>query len=435
MMSHPRALAEFIERLKNIDNENETIELVIAGDFLDFLAIEPTASFTPDPNMAKSKLMKTMHEPQFNPVFKELGRLLYSGHEVTVLVGNHDIEFSMPPVQDALIEYLNTTPLNLRFVDDGRAYRIGRALIEHGNRYDNSNTNDWTHIRAMASALSRYESPPQGVEVSAGSRLVNNVINPIKKQYPFIDLLQPQNELVALLLIAFEPGLIFHLNQLSQILHARFLAESNKYGTQPAKTSSVSYKPEEIEYDTALADAFPTGVYEALYRPTEHVSALDLVTIAWQARSDSLVEILKKREPVPKERLHQIRIVMQKLLLDDDSSNINGDTVQYGKAAKRIIKASKGAIDVVLMGHTHLARSVGPNERATYINTGTWADIVRVPSSALTVTEDAACADEALTEFLRDLLRDRRPNISFPYAELLLNSDGVVIRNELKWQI
>lgn len=70
-------------------------------------------------------------------------------------------------------------------VDDGRAYRIGGALIEHGNGYDGANMNDWEGLRAMASAQSRSEAPPRPVIVSPGSRLVEAVINPIKKGYPF----------------------------------------------------------------------------------------------------------------------------------------------------------------------------------------------------------------------------------------------------------
>ena len=41
-------------------------------------------------------------------------------------------------------------------------------------------------------------------------------------------------------------------------------------------------------------------------------------------------------------------------------------------------------IEVVVMGHTHQARHIGPTERATYINIGTWTDIVRVPEGRVT---------------------------------------------------
>jgi UDP-2,3-diacylglucosamine pyrophosphatase LpxH len=434
MMSRPQALREFIARLASIQPADETLELVIAGDFVDFLAIEPSASFTPDPNQAKDKLARTMRAPPFDVVFTALGKLLHAGHELTVLVGNHDVELAIPQVQDALISHLSATPRALRFIDDGRAYRIGRALIEHGNRYDDANTNDWTRLRAMVSAFSRFETAPSAIEVSAGSRLVDIVINPIKQVYPFIDLVQPQNELVAMLLIAFEPRLLFHVDKLARLLHAKHLAEANKAGEQPAKTSAVSHRPTESLRDDVLADAFPEGVYDRLRKPSERVGAGDLVRIAWQARHDSLAEILARGDPVPRDRLHQMRLVMQRLLLDDDTDLFDANTGPYGKAAERIIASSNGAVEAVIMGHTHLARSRGPVDRATYINTGTWADIVRVPKSALTVGEDDSTADAELTEFLIDLLRDHRADISRPYAELGVTSDGAVIANELKWQ-
>ena len=93
----------------------------------------------------------------------------------------------------------------MRFIDDGSAYQVGRILIEHGNRYDGANANDWSALRVHRAAVSRFEADPEQLDmhVSAGSQMVAGFINPLKGDYPFIDPLQPQGETQALLLLSF----------------------------------------------------------------------------------------------------------------------------------------------------------------------------------------------------------------------------------------
>ena len=43
------------------------------------------------------------------------------------------------------------------------------------------------------------ETPATELQVSAGSLIVDRVVNPLKPTYPFIDLLQPAGELLAFL--------------------------------------------------------------------------------------------------------------------------------------------------------------------------------------------------------------------------------------------
>jgi UDP-2,3-diacylglucosamine pyrophosphatase LpxH len=241
MMSRPERLAAFLESLPASLLDDETLELVIAGDFIDFLAIPEQASWTPDPYAARDKLVRTMTGSSvFAPVFAALARLVEAGHRITILIGNHDVELALPQVQDALLAQLGASRHQVLFVDDGRAYRIGRALIEHGNRYDGANVNDWTGLRVIASALSRGEEPPVALKVSAGSLIVENVINHIKPRYPFIDLLQPQGELVALLLVAFEPALAWQADKLARILQGKRLQGENLEGIQPGRTRNVA---------------------------------------------------------------------------------------------------------------------------------------------------------------------------------------------------
>ena len=155
MMSAPDRLAAFIESLPSRLQPDEQLELVINGDFVDFLAIEPCEAWTSSSDRAREKLLKTVRASTFTPVFDALGRLVAAGHRLTILLGNHDLELAIPAVRDSLLDALEATPHQVHCVFDGAAYRIGGALIEHGNRYDVANENDWDGLRTMASALSR----------------------------------------------------------------------------------------------------------------------------------------------------------------------------------------------------------------------------------------------------------------------------------------
>jgi UDP-2,3-diacylglucosamine pyrophosphatase LpxH len=76
MMSTPDRLAAFIESLPSRLQSDEQLELVINGDFVDFLAIDPREAWTPSPDRAREKLLKTIRASTFTPVFTALGSLV-----------------------------------------------------------------------------------------------------------------------------------------------------------------------------------------------------------------------------------------------------------------------------------------------------------------------------------------------------------------------
>jgi UDP-2,3-diacylglucosamine pyrophosphatase LpxH len=420
MMSTPDRLAAFIESLPSRLQSDEQLELVINGDFVDFLAIEPCEAWTSTPVSAREKLLKTVSASTFTPVFTALASLVAGGHRLTLLLGNHDLELTIPAIRDALLDAIGATPHQVHCVFDGSAYRIGGALIEHGNRYDTANENDWDGLRTIASALSRGESPPVALRVSAGSFLVEKVVAGLKPRYPFIELLHPQGELLALLLAAFEPALIFDLPKVGRVFRANRLQNSNARGTQPGHTYAVAATITEPPVDEDVRLAFGTA-YDGLMMASEQVSVSDVLLAAWNARHDSLSEILKRGEEIPRNRIEQIRVAMRRMLLDDTSDRVDGDTQQYGLAARRIIESSEGAIEVVLMGHTHLPRQVGPAGRPTYINTGSWTDVIRVPQAVLEPGRHVE-----LQHFLAQLHGGGLRTAMAAYADLRVDRDGRV---------
>lgn len=422
MMGRPDQLESFIDALPDSDATSET-ELVIAGDFVDFLAVAPYADFTPNPVDAEKKLRKVTESP-CGVVFDALGRHIARGRRLTVLVGNHDVEMGLPAVQAALLKKIDATPHDVLFVDDGRAYRVGRALIEHGHDHDGANANDWDGLRHLASSQSRARAPVKPFDVSPGSQLVKDVVNELKGTYPFVSLLQPEGELLVLLLLAFEPRLRSDLGMIRQTLHARKLASRAPNRAKRPVSAGGTDKP---ELDPELKRAFD-DVYETLVTPPGgEVSAVAAYLRAWiTPGKDSLSVILKEKRPLPPKRLEQLRVTLEKLLSDDHSDRLDGPTQQYGEEAQRLLQSNLG-LDAVIMGHTHLPRQ-REYRGGTYINSGTWIDRIRVPRQALDDT-----TGEQLAEFLAQLLvAGGVPPIPPTYADLTIDPEGRVTRATLE---
>jgi UDP-2,3-diacylglucosamine pyrophosphatase LpxH len=304
MISNPAILTQFINQLPALypvdSSRHEQLELIIAGDFIDYLNIQEYSAWTPDPATAVKKLGDVTDRSQFAPVFDALAAHVARGHRLTILLGNHDVELALPQVQDALLRRLGASPHDVLYVTDGRAYRLGSALIEHGNRYDDANANDWTGLRAIVSALSRNESPTVDLEVSAGSKLVIKVVNPLKDAYPFVNLLQPVGELLLLLLLEFEPSLAWQVDMLGRLLNSKRLAERNRLGQQPGATRNVSAgsdaSPTE---DPELATLFGDAYRQLHRRPSENIAAGDVLGLLVRPGRDGLAAFFERGTPIP----------------------------------------------------------------------------------------------------------------------------------------
>src|SRR5262245_10481743 len=103
-----RRLARFIHYVRRAARPHgSTLELIINGDFVDFLAEQPFEPFTASADTAVEKLRRIIKTadvdaPDGQRIFPALQAFVTDGHRLTVLLGNHDIELSLAAVRHEL---------------------------------------------------------------------------------------------------------------------------------------------------------------------------------------------------------------------------------------------------------------------------------------------------------------------------------------------
>lgn len=445
-------LARFVGALTSRSGEfaahSGSVELVINGDFIDFLAQEPFADFTRDANAALCKLNDAIascdeeSDPP-NQVFTQLAAFVQAGHKLTLLLGNHDLELSWPPVRRELLAQLTgNLPARVEFLFDGEAYRLGDLLIEHGNRYDGWNAVTHGALRAIRSAHSRGE--PLGPFVApAGSRLVASVMNPLKERYRFIDLLKPENEAVLPILIALEPEVLRNLPVVASLAFDKSRASGPTGRVRPEETFIASTKlpttmttrlipdpthdlttSEETLAVLAQAELDAKLFLESSYRlRIEHtmIAAGSFSWLQsplswrshdrqiWSTRHDWLAKVWRQRA----QRIGH-------------TFAIGADDPPYINAARRLIDS--GTARVVVMGHSHLPRAIVVGKGGLYLNCGTWCPTIELPADFLKDNQGDPVTQSKILNFLSDLTHNHLEqwlNLKTCFAHLVLVSDRV----------
>lgn len=408
----------------------EELELVINGDIVDFLAeddfggsLRGAQIWTTSDADAITKLNHISERTRGSDgrgVFDALRDFLAAGHRLTLLLGNHDVELSLPSVRRHLSEMLESESKSLQFIFDGEAYTIGRVLVEHGNRYDRWNMIGYSGLRQERSVRSRrlpieeaereerYFVPP------AGTYVVIHFMNRIKGMYRFIDLLKPEDSTVIPLLLALEPDRRKHLKEIlnaSPVLR-NYIRHGLRTPVIPKKSGDLkSLEETEITLTEVLrktlgadarhfADADDTSrgnlsaVQDAdlseiivgdkstplagnlsakgLTQLGESLGSLKKTAfgvVDWfrarrvqfdaRARSAFHYYDLLSDAQEPQEQPQQLYAALKHLNYNDKSFDTGTERAEYLDAA--LETARQGDFDVVIYGHTHLPKKIALN--------------------------------------------------------------------------
>lgn len=202
-------LKEFLDWVSEQKSTDCDIQLVVAGDIVDFLAEKDRSgqfsAFTSDQELADSKLKNIIENT--HTVWEGFAGLVAGGCALTLMLGNHDIELSLPKVRQRLLETLG--PGRVDFIYDNEAFNYGGLLIEHGNRYEGFNVVSHDSLRRIRSLLSRNVNASQlpSFPAQPGSEFVVRVMNRIKGQFAFVDLLKPETAAVLPIIAVLDPAI------------------------------------------------------------------------------------------------------------------------------------------------------------------------------------------------------------------------------------
>ena len=376
---------------RQVEDKTPDVHLVINGDIVDFLAEEEWAAFSAE-DSAATKFARIIANTSC--VWRQWRRLVEHGGQITILLGNHDIELCYAKVERLLRDSLGDGRVDVLF--DGRALVIEDILIEHGNRYDVWNRIQYDDLRAIRSASSRRESRMPDLAIQPGSELVVRLVNEIKGHVEFVDLLKPEQEGLLPLLKALAPGRFRKMCTFLGQYRRTWFARTDEAGRpkNPGYIAGEVPPPEEKLVSPAMWDRLMGGADE--------IAADDDDT--WLTRWNDLS---------PKRRAKHLAEICEALCMNRtalvDAYRTDYEIDEYWLPAKASIDLR---FKLVVYGHTHLVRRKKVHA-GMYLNTGTWADLVRFPD--VVFGDDKNAAHAKLGEMVDDIVAKRSTQWRFQY--------------------
>jgi UDP-2,3-diacylglucosamine pyrophosphatase LpxH len=381
------------------------LALVINGDMVDFLA-EPGAKYF-DPTGAVDKLERISMDPSFAPVWRALQRFVaVPDRWLVITLGNHDLELALPWVREWLLRTLSQSDsaargrVTLAFDGAGFFCRVGPAKVYcvHGNDVDTWNITDYEALRRHGRDAFQGRRPPESWIPNAGTKLVIDVMNEIKRRYPFVDLLKPEAEAVIPFLYALEPRLRPQLGQVAAIgsrlswdkarRMAGFLSADEGISSAPRQEAPPDPDAalervlrENLGAGTPGAQGSPDA--EALLKVAQEAQAQGRGALEFVSGAERNQELGKwgafwkwiggkPREEILREALSGLK------------KNLSFDLKHADATYARLDELVGEDVDFLVAGHTHLERALMRRAGSGfYYNTGTWVRLIRLTSDVL----------------------------------------------------
>ncbi|NBU64197.1 MAG: hypothetical protein EBS29_06845 [Chloroflexia bacterium] len=365
-------LVEFIQ----LYAMTEPTELILAGDTFEFLQV--TLSDVPDfewTGRAAQRRLEAIIAAHPLVIQALAGFVRKPGNYLTLLIGNHDFELHYQTAKNLLRQRFGLAPEDerlrfcTRYVGDG-------MFIEHGNQFEPWNS------------FVRFEGISQPFELVRGTFAVKSVINPLERSplpvAPFIDNVKPSSAFLWHLLS------VAHLRDWQVV---RFVTHGVVLAVR-SMLVPLAYRRSETLNESATT-------VRHLVNQRRLRQALDTVRRVTEGRSQ------RQRETVPPYLMAHIERESRRQLLRE--------VREFNVAVLReMVKIAHDTSyqDTVLFicGHTHMAQHVIMNERQTYINVGTWTDVVI------------------------DLTTGRRQNQRCPFLSVRYDAKGNLVNEFLVWR-
>ncbi len=396
------AFARFVGHLVDRARSRErSVRLVVLGDFVDFLQVDPGPLYDIRDTSGASTVAKLGKIVRGHAsAFEALARFLAEGHALDIVVGNHDIEFAWPEVRNSFRGLLSERA----GADVGRGVTFhpwfllvpGVLYAEHGHQYDARNS----FVKQMEPFL------PSGdkIELPLGSFFVLDLFNEIEQGDPFADNIKPPTRYVSWALA----------NRPSQgaralLLYRRFRAsvmDKTWDRDEDAERKEIERYREEHLRPFAQGVGLPTSVVEGINGaakiPTvrrkgdqrRELGPEPSTVVALLAGGVAYGALLRRLGSGSRTLVALGTLAGAASLRDWSRSR---PTVQSNNyllgAARRIHELLVGAgadVPAYVFGHTHNAEQfpvLGDGGGPRYLNSGTWMPIVDQPFDLLTTRE------------------------------------------------
>lgn len=349
--------------------ETERICWVVAGDIIDFLAYpDPTGHYFHPPDAIRRLNQIAQDNPE---TFRAWGTFAAAGPNATLvfLLGNHDLELGLSAVWEKFTElvrlHAKQPALQLARPLAGVDFRcvVGgqRVCVKHGNESDEWNVVDYdrlTEFDAGDSSWPRWRP-------NDGTALVVDHMNSIKQDYPFVDLLKPEDGAVQTILAPLLPTM--------QIIENVGAAKLQRDVTKAKQRTGRVGGDEETVAPVAVAPGpaisgheLVTGALRALDRGAE---PLDLVN---GPGSLGLGRYIAGRLFGSQEDAAYDAVLEN---LGDTAFDVRATDAYYDWFTKNFPDHT----NVLVVGHTHLAKLIHRTTNTVYVNSGTWMPLIDLP--------------------------------------------------------
>jgi UDP-2,3-diacylglucosamine pyrophosphatase LpxH len=434
-------LASFI-RWVGEQRPDGQVALVLNGDIFDTLAEDVVGYLAIDTAVATVERIVD-RDPAFSPVWAALADFVRTKNRTLVLViGNHDLELALPPVQRLLIARLAGDDLmargRLEFSTFGAGYTclVGntRVFCTHGNEVD-----AWNYVRYEDLAkVSRRLNAGRAVSASewepnAGTKMVKDVMNEVKRRYAWIDLLKPETQAAVGVLAVLEPSLASRITRVLPVVGERMRGgtdyegrlSSDGYAAPASSTSRV------VTADQLLGPNLAGGLRTGAARSGTGADAMLLA--AEQNLQGRTPGARPADETLGTPQLIWDRLTgwmtgvgkdeaLRRALLDWLAGDKTFDLEDRDSTFQEVTKWVGPDIGITVTGHTHLERAIDMGGNRFYFNCGTWIRLMRFT--------DAMLKDAAAFKDVYNVLVDGRMSTidaaKFNGAPLVLNQTSAV---------
>ncbi|MCE5334496.1 MAG: metallophosphoesterase [Desulfobacteraceae bacterium] len=378
------------------------VGLVLNGDIIDSLAEDIVGYVAAD--QAESMMTRIFNDQSYIPVWDALSEFVsQTGRRLVMIMGNHDIELALSAVQRMIEMRLAGSDAAARgrilFSAEGAGYSClvgpARVFCTHGNEKDSWNCVDYGALFDLARKQNAgIPFDPGTWHPNAGTRLVKDIMNDIKRKYAWIDLLKPETKATVGVLVVLDPEQIGKISRGIPILWDKIRGSLRLQGLLGADESSVTDPAavQSIALDQLLGPNLLESVGSGHSTPVRDTDEMLLEaeaslgkprvtglhgeqTLGWgQLVWDRLTGV---------DRPEALRRALKDWLQDDRTFEIAERDTMF-----QTITSQVGAgVDFIVTGHTHLERAIKLNAGRCYFNCGTWIRLFRFTDAILDTPE------------------------------------------------